>query len=120
MATGYVHFIVSLNTISYKRSGTLELKGALLQDEQAAVAGTSAKPYTSAPAHVVINIEGQPKYEYNYEVLNHPMMTPAIAAAVVGEAVGVHVDDQFVVDVDEVGVGVVLGGGGEGEVLKVY
>ena len=86
MATGYVHFIVSLNTISYKKSGTLELKGALLQDEQAAVAGTSAKPYTSAPAQVEINIEGQPKYSYNYQVLNHPMMTPAIAAAVVSQS----------------------------------
>lgn len=86
MATGYVHFIVSLNTISYKRSGTLELKGALVQDEQAAVAGVAEKPYTAAPVKVVVNIEGQPKYEYNYEVLNHPMMTPQIAAAVIAQS----------------------------------
>jgi hypothetical protein len=86
MATGYVHFIVSLNTISYKRTGALELKGALVQDEQAAVAGTSEKPFTTAPVNVKINIEGQPKYEYNYEVLNHPAMGPQIAAAVVAQS----------------------------------
>lgn len=86
MATGYVHFIVSLRTISYKRSGALELKGALVQDEQAAVAGTSDKPYTSAPVKVAINIEGQPKYNYNYEVLNHPGLTPMLAAIVVSQS----------------------------------
>ncbi len=86
MATGYVHFIVSLNTISYKRTGALEMKGALVQDEQAAVAGTSDKPFTTAPVNVKINIQGQPKYEYNYEVLNHPMMGPQIAAAVVAQS----------------------------------
>lgn len=86
MASGYVHFIVSLNSISYKRSGTLELKGAILQDEMAAVAGTSARPYTTAPVKVAMNIEGQPKREYNYEVVNHPTLTPAIAAAVVGQS----------------------------------
>ncbi|MFK7790647.1 MAG: SpoIVB peptidase S55 domain-containing protein [Phycisphaeraceae bacterium] len=86
MATGYVHFIVSLNTISYKRTGALELKGALVQDEMAAVAGTSDKPFTSAPVSVKINIEGQPKYEYNYEVLNHPRMGAQIAAAVVAQS----------------------------------
>ena len=86
MASGYVHFIVSLRTISYKRSGTLELKGALVQDEQSAVAGTSAKPYTTAPVHVDVNIQGQPKYSYDYEVVNHPTMTPMIAAVVVAQS----------------------------------
>jgi len=88
MATGYVHFIVSLNTISYKRTGALEMKGALVQDEQAAVAGVDETPYTSSPVKVDINIEGQPKYEYNYEVLNHPAMGAQIAAAVVAQSAG--------------------------------
>ncbi|MGB1124977.1 MAG: SpoIVB peptidase S55 domain-containing protein [Phycisphaeraceae bacterium] len=86
MATGYVHFIVSLNTISYKRTGALDLKGALVQDEQAAVAGVDGKPFSTAPVKVQVNIEGQPKYEYNYEVLNHPAMGPQIAAAVVAQS----------------------------------
>lgn len=86
MATGYVHFIVSLNTISYKRSGTLEMKGALVQDEQAAVAGINQTPFTSAPARVAINIEGQPKYTYDYQVLNHPVLTGPIAGAVVAQS----------------------------------
>jgi len=86
MATGYVHFIVSLRTISYKRSGTLALQGAIIQDEQSAVAGTSATPYTSAPVHVDVLIEGQPEYEYDYQVLNHPTMTAPIAAAVVSQS----------------------------------
>lgn len=86
MSTGYVHFIVSLNTISYKRTGALEMKGALVQDEMAAVAGTSDKPFTTAPVKVNINIQGQPKYQYNYEVLNHPMMGAQIAAAVVAQS----------------------------------
>lgn len=86
MATGYVHFIVSLRTISYKRSGTLELVGALVQDEEAAVAGVADKPYVTAPVHVDINIEGQPKYSYDYTVVNHPTLTGPIAAAVVGQS----------------------------------
>jgi len=86
MATGYIHFIVSLRTISYKKSGTLNIKGALVQDEETAVAGTSARPFTTAPVHVDVNIEGQPKYSYDYEVLNHPQLTPMIAAAVVAQS----------------------------------
>ncbi len=86
MATGYVHFIVSLHTISYKRSGTLELKGALVQDEQAAVAGTDDVPYTTAPVKVNVNIEGQPKYEYDYTVVNHPLITPQIASIVIAQS----------------------------------
>ena len=86
MATGYVHFIVSLNTISYKRTGALEMKGALVQDEQAAVAGIDDKPYSTSPVKVDINIEGQPKYSYNYEVLDHPAMGAQIAAAVVAQS----------------------------------
>src|SRR5690606_11556001 len=81
MATGYVHFIVSLRTISYKRGGTLAIAGTLVQDEATAVAGVDAKQFTAAPVKVTVNIEGQPSREYNYQVLNHPTMTPQIAAA---------------------------------------
>lgn len=88
MATGYVHFIVSLNTISYKRTGALEMKGALVQDEMAAVAGVAEQPFPTAPVNVKINIEGQPKYEYNYEVLSNPMIGAQIAAAVVAQSAG--------------------------------
>ncbi|MEM9021073.1 MAG: hypothetical protein AAGC44_10955 [Planctomycetota bacterium] len=83
MATGYVHFIVSLRTISYKRGGTLEMAGTLVQDEQAAVAGVEGEQFTSAPVKVVVNIEGQPSRTYDYQVLNHPSLTPQIAAAVI-------------------------------------
>jgi len=83
MATGYVHFIVSLRTISYKRGGTLEIAGTLVQDEQAAVAGVDGQQFTTAPVNVKVNIEGQPQREYSYEVLNHPTLTPQIAAAVI-------------------------------------
>lgn len=86
MATGYVHFIVSLNTISYKRTGALEMKGALVQDEQAAVAGVAEQTFPTAPVNVKINIEGQPKYEYNYEVLSNAMIGAQIAAAVVAQS----------------------------------
>lgn len=86
MATGYVHFIVSLNTISYKRGGTLAIAGSIVQDEQAAVAGIDDKQFTSAPVKVTVNIEGQPSREYNYEVLNHPTLTPQITAAVIAQS----------------------------------
>lgn len=86
MATGYVHFIVSLNTISYKRTGALEMKGALVQDEQAAVAGVAEQPFPTASVNVKVNIEGQPKYEYNYEVLSNQTIGAQIAAAVVAQS----------------------------------
>ncbi|MEM9415752.1 MAG: SpoIVB peptidase S55 domain-containing protein [Planctomycetota bacterium] len=87
MATGYVHFIVSLRTISYKRGGTLAIAGTILQDEQAAVAGTDVRDFQTAPVKVTVNIEGQPSREYNYEVLNHPTLTAQIAAAVVQQSI---------------------------------
>jgi len=87
MATGYVHFIVSLRTTSYKRGGTLAIAGTLLQDEQTAVAGTEVHDFVTAPVKVTVNIEGQPSREYNYEVLNHPTLTAQIAAAVVQQSI---------------------------------
>ncbi|MFI4860465.1 MAG: SpoIVB peptidase S55 domain-containing protein [Phycisphaerales bacterium JB063] len=87
MATGYVHFIVSLRTISYKRGGTLAIAGTLMQDEQAGVAGTPEHDYITAPVKVTVNIEGLPAREYNYEVLNHPTLTAQIAAAVVQQSI---------------------------------
>ncbi|XAL99469.1 hypothetical protein OT109_18055 [Phycisphaeraceae bacterium D3-23] len=87
MATGYVHFIVSLRTISYKRGGTLAIAGTILQDEQAAVAGTDERDFETAPVKVTVNIEGQPSREYNYEVLNHPTLTAQLAAAVVQQSI---------------------------------
>ncbi len=79
MATGYTHFVVSRINNSFKRTGVLALRGSLVQDEQAAVAGKDVQAYTTSPQTVTINLPEQPSRTYHYEIVNHPAYTPSIS-----------------------------------------
>ncbi len=82
MATGYVHTIVPLLTTSFKLSGSLNMAGALVRDENSAVVGTADGAFVTAPVKVRVNVAGQLQREYNYRIVNHRMFTPVLAAIV--------------------------------------
>lgn len=87
MATGYVHFFVPRITTSFKQSGSLRLQGSITQDEAVAVAGIRQQRYEVAPVDVTVAMPGQADESYHYEVVNHPQMTPQIAAIVAMQSI---------------------------------
>lgn len=90
MATGYVHFVMPTVVSSFKIGGSLQLKGALLRDEQSAVVGSPGTPkdtYTTAPVNVNVSLPGQPVREYKYQVVHHQTLTPMLAAMVAMQSI---------------------------------
>ena len=83
MATGYVHFVQPHLVASFKQSGSLNIVGSLVQDEQAGVAGAPLTRFTSAPVSVALHQPDQPDRTYRYRVVHHEMLTPMVAATVV-------------------------------------
>lgn len=82
MATGYVHFFVPRLSISFKQSGSLQLRGSVVQDQNAAVAGIGETRYELAPVKIDVDIAGR-RESYSYQLVNHPQMTPMIAAMLI-------------------------------------
>ena len=80
IATGYVHFVVPLRSISFKNGGTLVPIGTMVRDEGAAVVGINEKRYTTAPINVQVNMLGQEPRSYQYHVVNEPTMSAMLAA----------------------------------------
>ena len=80
MATGYVHFIASLATMSFRASGDLRIVGSLVQDEFSAVVGSSQIRFETAPMTVAVRLPNQPPRHYKYHVVDHPQITPVLTA----------------------------------------
>jgi hypothetical protein len=83
MANGYTHFVVSRDSISFKRGSSLDIVGSIVRDEAAAVAGLGRTDFFAAPVNVTIAMAGQPERNYAYRVVDDPQMTPAVLAAVI-------------------------------------
>lgn len=83
MATGYTHFVVSRNSISFKQAGSLDIVGSVVRDEASAVAGVGESAFFAAPVSVKIALPAQPERSYSYHVVDDPSLTPAILGAVV-------------------------------------
>ncbi len=82
MANGYTHFVVSRDSISFKRGSSLDIVGSIVRDEASAVAGVPDVAFFAAPVQVQVKLPAQPTRTYNYHVVDHPQITPAILAAV--------------------------------------
>lgn len=82
MATGYTHFVVSRQPISFKLAGSLDIVGSIVRDEASAVAGVDDLAFIASPVSIKIALPGQPVRDYNYEVVDDYLITPGILAAV--------------------------------------
>lgn len=80
MATGFVHFVIPRLSTSFKLGGSLAIAGSLVQDQATAVAGVSAETFKTAPVAITVNMPGQPKRTYNYQVVDHQQLTPVITS----------------------------------------
>jgi len=87
MATGYTHFVVSRNSMSFKLASSLEIVGTIVRDEAVAVAGTPEKVFAAAPVAVHVELPGQPRRDYAYHVIDDPQFTPAIFGAVIASSI---------------------------------
>ncbi len=87
MATGYVHFVMPRQSISFKSSGTLTPLGTLVRDEGAGVVGIEETLYTAAPVEVTVNMPGLEPQTYHYQVVNEPMLSAILVANVVYSSV---------------------------------
>lgn len=83
MATGHVHFIVPRLNISFKLSGSLDIKGSLVRDEQAGVVGRGdTDAFVTSPVEVNVEMPGHEARTYSYQVVDHHQLTPTLAAIV--------------------------------------
>ena len=86
LATGYVHFIAARAMISFKVSGSLNIVGSIVEDENSAVAGITEHRYQTAPLRVHVELPNQPPRSYEYKVVDHPLLTPTLAAICILES----------------------------------
>lgn len=82
MATGYTHFVVSRDSISFKQASSLDIVGSIVRDEASAVAGVGGDAFIASPVSIHVEMPGQPARDYNYQVIDDFQLTPAILAAV--------------------------------------
>lgn len=86
MGTGYVHYIVPRYSTAFKLSGGAQVKGAIMRDDAAAVAGVPNATFGTAKIKVTVDFDGKIK-TYNYRVAHHQRLTPTLAATVVSQSV---------------------------------
>ncbi|MEM9915495.1 MAG: hypothetical protein AAF911_11080 [Planctomycetota bacterium] len=82
MATGFTHFVVSRDSISFKLSGSLDIVGSIVRDEAAAVAGLDDMAFIASPVAISVALPGQPERDYSYQVVDDFLLTPNIVAMV--------------------------------------
>lgn len=81
IATCFVHFIVPNLTMSFKMSGSLDVRGALVHDEGAAVIGVEDHRAPTATAHVEVHRPNDgADDQFNYQIVQHPYLSPVMAA----------------------------------------
>lgn len=80
LSTGYVHFVSSRKSTSFKVGGSLQIAGTISRDENSAVAGNSAMTFETADLNVAVAYADQPPKDYQYKIVDHPMLT-AVATA---------------------------------------
>ncbi|MEM9418349.1 MAG: hypothetical protein AAGA25_04735 [Planctomycetota bacterium] len=80
MASGYTHFVVSRDSISFKLASSLDIVGSIVRDEASAVAGVGDMAFTAAPVNIQIDLPSQPTRNYSYHAVDHFLLTPNIVA----------------------------------------
>jgi hypothetical protein len=81
MATGYVHMVMPGIVSSFKLGGSAVIRGSLLRDEPAAVAGLPNIPFVTSPVTINVKMPGQANKVFKYQVARHKRLTPLIAAS---------------------------------------
>ena len=76
MANGFVHFVQPSNTISFKLSGSGQILGGVVRDEQSGIVGKPDGTFGTAPVNVTVNMPSQPSREYKYQVVHNRQMLP--------------------------------------------
>ena len=87
MASGFVHYVVPRYTGSFKLSGSLDLKGVLLRDENPAVVGRPGIDLKTAPLKVTVNLPGERNRSFDYQVVRNPEFMGEIAGILALESV---------------------------------
>lgn len=93
MATGFVHFVQPNVQISFKLGGSLDVKGAIVRDEAAAVIGKPGGTFRTVPATVNFNWPGGDlSRKYEYEIVHHPRLLPGLVASVAMQSMQADVE----------------------------
>lgn len=87
MASGYVHFIVSNQISSFKLSGSAVMRGAIVRDELSAIVGVPDRKIHTAPIEVKLTLPGEEQRVFEYQVVDHRIFTPVVAAVFVMQSV---------------------------------
>jgi hypothetical protein len=80
MATGYVHTIVTSLIRSFKFAQTIDIKGALYDDQSASVVGTIGRKAAMIPMRLTVERFNDEKIRtYNCQLIQHRFLTPLLA-----------------------------------------
>lgn len=83
LATGYIHFVVPSVQTSFKQGGSYQIVGSILQDENVGVSGDARTAFQTAPVTLHVNLPRQPRRTFRYTLVDHPLLSPQIAATLV-------------------------------------
>lgn len=76
---------------SYKLSVPVAPVGALRLDRNAGVAGTLGAEAKMIPLRVGLNLGGKRTFNYKFEIMDHPLLAPILAATVVSQVLTTQV-----------------------------
>lgn len=93
MATGYVHFIQPNIRISFKLGGSLDVQGAIVRDESAAVVGRPDAEFRTLPATINFNWPGGDlSRTFEYDLVHHERLLPGLLATIAMESLASDVE----------------------------
>ncbi len=86
MASGYVHFVVPVQSAAFKLGGSASIRGAIVRDENSAVVGVGGVNFPTAPLKVRVKMPDLEAKEFNYQVIMHKRLTPMLAGMVAAQS----------------------------------
>jgi hypothetical protein len=87
MANGFVHCIIPSIATSFKLGGSGVIRGTILRDDGAGIAGQPGQPlFQAAPLTVTVEMPQFPQRTYHYQLVNHKTLTPVLGSVVALES----------------------------------
>jgi len=91
MWSAYVAYSIPSYLSSFKLATPVAQVGALRLDRASGVAGVLGAEARMIPLRVGLNLGGKKDINFRFELMDHPFLTPFLAATVISQALSAHV-----------------------------
>ena len=79
MATGYAHFVVPSQLMSFRLAGSVQIRGTVVRDEFSGVVGMPVEQYRLSPMIIGVKMLHHPQRKYNFQLVHHRDLAPIYA-----------------------------------------